>query len=52
MVFMVAIYLLTNNKSTKYFILNDKEIKFLNQKYEIDQVGYCEYCNVNGTPYQ
>ncbi len=43
MIFTIIICLVSNNKSTKYFVLNDNEIEFLNHRYKTDQVSYCEY---------
>ncbi len=41
--FSISICLLANKRSTKEFVLNNNEIEYLNQKYEIDQVSSCEY---------
>ena len=43
LIFTLVICFLVNKKSTKEFVLNDNEIEFLNHKYLIDQVSYCEY---------
>ena len=43
MVLTIAICFLVNQKSTKEFILNGNEIKFLNRRYSINQMNYCEY---------
>ena len=43
MIFGIVICFLINKNSTKEFILNNDEIKFLNRKYSINQVSYCEY---------
>ena len=43
MLFTLAICLLANTKSTKEFVLNNKEIIFLDKKYEANQVCSCEY---------
>ncbi len=43
MILSIIICLLINKKSRKEFILNNNEIKFLDQKYETNQVSSCEY---------
>ena len=39
----LIICFLVNKKSTKEFIINNNEIKFLNHMYLVDQVNFCEY---------
>lgn len=43
MISAVIICFIANKKSTKEFIINDREITFLGHKYKIDQVESCEY---------
>ena len=43
MLFLIIVCILLNKKSKKEFILYDNELEFLDRKYSIDQIKYCEY---------
>lgn len=43
MVFTIAVCTLVNKKSTKELILYDDEFEFLNKKYSLNQISFCEY---------
>ena len=43
MVLTITICFFVNKKSTKEFVLINDEIEFLNHRYSINQISFCEY---------